>query len=82
MATKDSTSVMSSKSATTPTGKESVTPVPQLFGLRELTASMVSETDRRLETIQRAQVSSLMGADKAKEPREKNSRKLSPTPAT
>ena len=43
---------------------------------------MVTETDRRLEVIQRAQVSSLMGADKVKEPQEKTPKKLFPTLAT
>ena len=43
---------------------------------------MVAETDRRLEAIQRAQVGSLVGADKAKEPQEKIPKKLSPTLAT
>ena len=82
MATKDSTSAVSSKSTTTPTGEESVTPVFQLSGLGELSTSMVSETDRRLEVIQRAQVSSLVGADKVKEPQGKIPKKLSPTLAT
>ena len=82
MATKDSTSVVSSKSTTTPTGEESVTPVFQLSSLGELSTSMVAETDRRLEAIQRAQVSSLVGADKTKEPQEKIPKKLSPTLAT
>ena len=41
-----------------------------------------AETDRRLEAIQRAQVGSLMGADKVKEPQEKTPKKLSPTLAT
>ena len=40
---------------------------------------MVTETDRKLEAIQRAQVSSLMGADRTKEPQEKTPKKLSPT---
>ena len=82
MATKDSTSAVLSKSATTPTGEESVTPVFQLSGLGELSASMVTETDRRLEAIQRAQVGSLVGADQAKEPQGKIPKKLSPTLAT
>ena len=43
---------------------------------------MVAKTDRRLEAIQRAQVGSLVGADKAKEPPEKIPKKLSPTLAT
>ena len=82
MATKDSTSAVPLKLTMTPTGEESVTPVSQLSSLGELSASMVSETNRRLEAIQRAQVSSLVGADKTKEPQEKISKKLSPTLAT
>ena len=82
MATKDSTSAVSSRLTTTPTGEESVTPVFQLSGLGELSTSMVAETDKRLEVIQRAQVSSLVGADKGKEPQEKIPKKLSPTLAT
>ena len=82
MATKDSMSAVSLKLTTTSTGEESVTPVYQLSGLGELSASMVAETNRRLEAIQRAQVSSLVGADKGKEPQEKTPKKLSPTLAT
>ena len=82
MVTKDSVSAMPSRSTTTPTGEESVTPVSQPSSLGELTTSMVTETDRRLEAIQRAQVSSLMGADKTKEPQEKTPKKQSPTLAT
>ena len=82
MVTKDSTSAMPLKSTMTPTGEEFVTPVSQLSSLGELSASMVGETDRRLEAIQRAQVSSLVGADKTKEPQEKIPKKLSPTLAT
>ena len=67
MATKDSAPSVQSRSTTTPTGEESVTPVSQPSGLGELSTSMVTETDRR----QRAQVGSLMGADKTKEPQEK-----------
>ena len=82
MATKDSTSAVSSRSTTTPTGEESVTPVSQLSGLGELSTSMVTETNWRLEVIQRAKVGSLVGADKTKEPQEKTPKKLSPTLAT
>ena len=82
MATKDSTSAVQSKSTTTPTGEEFVTPVSQPSSLGELSAPVVGETDRRLEVIQRAQVSSLVGADKGKEPQEKTPKKLSPTLAT
>ena len=79
MVTKDSTPSMQSRSTPTPTGEESVTPVIPPSGLGELSASMVTETDRKLEVIQRAQVSSLMGADKTKEPPEKTPKKQSPT---
>ena len=78
MATKDSSPSMQSRSITTPTGEESVTPVSQPSSLGELFTSMVSETDRRLEAIQKAQVGSLMGADKTKEPQEKTPKKQSP----
>ena len=59
-----------------------MTPVHQLSGLGELSTSMVTETNKRLEVIQRAQVGSLVGADKTKEPQEKIPKKLSPTLAT
>ena len=78
MVTKGSVPSVQSGSTTTPTGEESVTPVIQPYGLGELSASMVTETDRKLEAIQRAQVSSLMGADKTKELPEKTSKKQSP----
>ena len=82
MATKNSMPAVSSKLTTTPMGEESVTPVSQPSSLGELSTSMVTETNRRLEVIQRAQVSSLVGADKTKEPQEKTPKKLSPTLAT
>ena len=82
MATKSSMPAASSKLTMTPTGEESVTPVSQPPGLGELSTSMVTVTDRRLEAIQRAQVGSLVGADKVKEPQEKTPKKLSPTLAT
>ena len=82
MATKDNMPSMQSRSATTPTGEESMIPVSQPSGLRELTASTVTDTDKRLEVIQRAQISSLTGADKIKEPQEKTSKRQSPTLAT
>ena len=69
---------MQSRSTTTQTGEESVTPVIQPSSLGELSSSMVTETNRKLEAIQRAQVSSLMGADKTKEPLEKTPKRQSP----
>ena len=59
-----------------------MTPVIQPSGLGELSASMVTETDRKLEAIQRAQVGALMGANKIKECQEKTPKKPSPTMAT
>ena len=82
MATKDSTPAVLSKSTTTPTGEESATPVSQLSGLGQLSTSMDTETYKRLEAVQRAQVGSLVGADKTKEPQEKIPKRLSPTLAT
>ena len=57
-------------------------PVSQPSGLGELATLTVTETDKRLEVIQRAQISSLVGADKTKEPQEKTPKKQSPTLAT
>ena len=79
MATKDSEPSVQSRSTTTLTGEESATPVSQPSSLGELSTSMVTETVRRLEVIQKAQVGSLMGADKTKEPQEKTPKKQSPT---
>ena len=58
MATIDNMPSMQSRSATTTTGEESTIPVSQPSCLGELTASTVTETDKRLEVIQRAQVTS------------------------
>ena len=69
---------MQSRSATTPTGEESTIPVSQPSGLRELAASMVTETDKRLEVIQRAQISPLAGADRTKQPQEKTPKSSHP----
>ena len=82
MVTQDSTSSGQVRSTTTPTGEESVTPVSQPSSLGELSASMFTEPDRKLEAIQRAQVGSLMGADKNREPKDKTPKKQSPASAT
>ena len=79
MATQDSTPSGQVRSTT---GEESVTPVSQPSGLGELSTSMFTEPDRKLEAIQRAQVGSLMGADKNREPQDKTPKKQSPTSAT
>ena len=82
MATQDSMPSGQVRSTTTSTGEESVTPVSQPFSLGELSASMFTEPDRKLEAIQRAQVGSLMGADKNREPQDKTPKKQSPASAT
>ena len=78
MATQDSMPSGQVRSTTTPTGEESVTPVSRPFGLGELSTSMFAEPDRKLEVIQRAQVGSVMGVDRNKEPQEKTPKKQSP----
>ena len=70
------------RSPTTPMGEESVIPVSQPSGLGELSTSMFTEPDMKQEAIQRAQVSSLMGANGNKEPQDKTPKKQSPASAT
>ena len=82
MDTKDNMPTKQSRSATTPTGEESTIPVSQPSSLGELAALMVTEIDKRLEAVQRPQISSLAGADKTKEPQEKTPKRQSPTLAT
>ena len=82
MATQDSMPSGQVRSTTTPTGEESLTPVSGPSGLGELSASMFTESDRKLEAIQRAQVSSLMGADRNKESQEKTPKRQSSASAT
>ena len=82
MVTQDSMPSGQVRSTTTPTGEESVTPVSRPSGLAELSASIFTESDRKLEVIQRAQVSSLMGADRNKESQEKTPKRQSPALAT
>ena len=59
-----------------------MTPVSQPSRLGELSASIFTEPDLKHEVIQRAQVSSLMGANGNKEPQDKTPRKQTPTSAT
>ena len=82
MVTQISTPSGQVRSPTTPTGKESVTPVSQPSRLGELSTSMFTEPDRKQEAIQRAQVGSLMGANWNREPQDKTPKKQSPTLAT
>ena len=82
MATQSSKPSGEVSSPTTPTGEESVTPVSQPSGHGELSASMFTEPDMKPEVIQRAQVGSLMGANRNNKPQNKTLRKQSPTSAT
>ena len=59
-----------------------MTPVSQPSGLGELSTSMFTEPDMKQEVIQRAQVSSLMGANGNKELQDKTPNKQSPALAT
>ena len=59
-----------------------MTPVSQPSGFGELSASMFTEPDMKSEVIQRAQVGSLMGANRNNEPQNKTPRKQSPILAT
>ena len=79
MATQNSKPFGPVSSPTTPTGKESVTPVTQPSGVRALSASMSTKPDRKSEAIQRAQVGSLMGANGNNEPQNKTPKKQTPT---
>ena len=56
-----------------------MTPVSQPSGLGVLSASMSTKPDRRTEAIQRAQVSSLMGANGNNEPQNKSPKRETPT---
>ena len=82
MATKDNISTNQSRPATIPTGEESMIPVTQPSSLGELATSMAIEAEKRLEAVQRTQISSLSGADKIKEPQDKTPKRQSPNPAT
>ena len=82
MATQISMPSRQVRSTTAPTGEESVTPVSQPSRLGELSASMFTEPDRKQEVIQRAQVGSLMGANRNREPQDKTPKKQSPVLAT
>ena len=78
MATQNSKPSRQVSSPTTPTGGESVTPIPQPSGLGALSTSVSIEPDRKTEAIQRAQVGSLMGANWSNEPQNKSPKRQSP----
>ena len=82
MATQSSKPSGQVSSPTMPMGEESVTPVSQPSGLGGLSASMFTEPNMKQKAIQRAQVSSLMRANRNREPQNKTPKKQSPTMAT
>ena len=82
MATKENLPTKQSRSANTPTGEESKIPAQQPSGLGELAASMTAEAEKRLEAVQRAQISPQLGAEKTKESQDKTPRRQSPSPVT
>ena len=79
MATKDSLSTKQSRSANAPTGEESQIPAQQPSGLGELATSMAAEAEKRLEAVQRTQISSWSGAEKMKEPLDQTPKRQSPS---
>ena len=82
MATKENLPTKQSRSANTPTGKESKIPAQQPSDLGELAPSMAAEAEKRLEAVQRTQISSQLGAEKVKEPQDKTPKRQSPSPVT
>ena len=83
MATKENLPTKQSRSANTPTGEESKIPAQQQpSGLGELAASMAAKAEKRLEAVQRAQISPRLGSEKVKESQDKAPKRHSPSPAT
>ena len=82
MVTQNSKPSRQVSSPTMPTGEESVTPVSQPSGLGGLSSSMFTEPNMKQEAIQRAQVGSLMGANRNSKPQNRTPKKQSPTMAT
>ena len=82
MATQSSKPSGQVSSPTTPMREESVNPVSQPSRLGDLSTSMFTEPDMKSEVIQRAQVGSLMGANRNNEPQNKTPRKQTPASAT
>ena len=78
MATKENLPTKQSRSANTPTGEESQIPAQQPSGLGELAA----EAEKRLEAVQRAQISPRLGSEKVKESPDKAPKRQSPSPTT
>ena len=82
MATQTSKPSRPVSSPTTPTGEESVTPLSQPSGLGVLSTSMTIKSDRKSEVVQRAQIGSLMGANRTNEPPNKSPKRQTTASAT
>ena len=82
MVTKENLPTKQSRSANTPTGEESKIPAQQPSSLGELAASMAAEAEKRLEVVQRAQISPRLGAERTKESQDKTPKRQSPSPVT
>ena len=82
MATKENLPTKQSRSANTPTGEESKIPAQQPSSLGELATSMAAEAEKRLEAVQRAQISPRLGAEKTKESQDKTPKRQPPSPVT
>ena len=82
MATKENLPTKQSRSANTPTGEESKIPAKQPSGLGELAAQMAAEAEKRLEAVQRTQISPWLGAEKMKEFPDKTPERQLPSPVT
>ena len=82
MATQNSKPSGPVSSLTTPTGEESVTPISQPSVLGALSTSTTTESDKKLEAIQRAQIGSLMGANGNNEPQNRTPKRQTPASAT
>ena len=80
MATKEILPTKQSRSANTPTGEESKIPAQQPSSLEELAASMATEAEKRLEAVQRDQISPRLGAERMKESQDKTPKRQSPSP--
>ena len=69
-------------SPTTPTREESATPISQPSGLGVLSASTTIESNRKSEAVHRAQIGSLMGANRTNEPPNKSPKRQTAPSAT
>ena len=82
MTTKDNSPTKQSRSANIPTGEEAKIPAQQPSSLGELATSMAAKAEKRLEVVQRTQIGSWLGDEKAKESPDKTPKRQLPSPVT